>query len=230
MIRYNIISTKNAREIVLLKSRPCKWGRCFFCDYIHDNSTNLDEIIEFNKKILKNVTGEKKVLEVINSGSAFELPEETLKDIKEIILKKGIKRLILESHYMYKNRLDELKDFFGIELTFKCGVETFDDNFRNNYLKKGMVYSSIEEVASYFDSVCLMVGIKGQTKEMIKRDIEIIKKSFKYACINIYVPNTTPVQRDLELIKWFKEEYSYLEDYDNIEILWDNTDFGVGGN
>ena len=74
------------------------------------------------------------------------------------------------------------------------------------------------------------MGIKGQTKEMIKRDIDILKEHFKYGCINIYIENTTPVKGDQVLIQSFKENYSYLEEYDNIEILWNNTDFGVGGN
>ena len=73
-----------------------------------------------------------------------------------------------------------------------------------------------------------MVGIKGQTKEMIKKDIEIVLKNFKYATINIFVENTTSIKRDEELIKWFRKEYSYLDSYDTIEVLYHNTDFGVG--
>lgn len=39
--RYNVIDNKNNREIVLLKSFPCVWGKCAFCDYIEDNSKIL---------------------------------------------------------------------------------------------------------------------------------------------------------------------------------------------
>lgn len=229
MIRYNKILGKNSREIVLLKSRPCAWGRCFFCDYIHDNSRNENEILEINKQILSNVTGEIGVLEVINSGSAFELPKETLEDIKKVIEQKGIRKLFLESHYIYKERLDELRDFFGIPIIFKCGIETFDHEFRNSYLKKGIKFDDPSEVASYFRSVCLMVGIKGQTKEMIRRDIEILEKYFDYGCVNVFINNTTPVKRDEDLVQWFYDEFSYLEENRNIEVLWNNTDFGVGG-
>lgn len=230
MLRYNRITDKNKREIVLLKSRPCTWGHCTFCDYIDDNSSNDEDIIEFNRDVLKNVSGEFKKLEIINSASVFELPLECLRDIKDIALSKGIKKLYFESHYSYKYRLSEITDYFeGLDIIFKCGIETFDDEFRNKHLKKGVYFTDYKEVSKYFKSICLLVGIEGQTKEMIKKDIEIIESHFPYACINMYVENSTPFKRDEDLIDWFRKKYSYLEDNDNIEILWNNTDFGVGG-
>ncbi len=229
MIRYSRILKKNPREIVLLKSHPCKWGRCFFCDYIDDNCKEEQAMIEFNNQVLKNVTGEFKKLEVINSASVFELPKESLQDIKDIVLEKKIDELFFESHYTYSHRLNEIKDYFSeTDVKFKCGIETFDHEFRNKYLKKGVNFKDPEEVASLFDTICLMVGVKGQTKKMISKDIDILVKHFKRGCINIYVNNTTPVKADPQLIAWFKEEYSYLEDMNKIEILWNNTDFGVG--
>lgn len=229
MIRYSKILNKNKREIVLLKSRPCKWGICSFCDYIDDNCSNDEDMLTFNKDILSNVTGEFKKLEVINSASVFELPDESLKDIKDIVESKGIKQLYFESHYSYKDRLGEIKEYFkGIDVVFKCGIETFDNHFRNKILKKGAYFKDYKEVAKYFSSICMLVGIEGQTKEIISNDMEIIKNNFSHTCINIYIDNTTDIKRDEDLVSWFKSEYSYLEDYDNIEILWNNTDFGVG--
>ena len=228
MDRYNKITNKNKREIVLLKSFPCVWGKCSFCDYIDDNSLNEDEIVKLNKEVLKNITGEFKVLEVINSGSCFEIPKETLNDIKKIIQEKNIEKLFLESHWCYKNRLDEMREFFGIPIIFKIGVETFDNNFRNLVLNKNANFKTPEEVKENFQSVCLLIGVKGQTKEMIKKDIDIVLKNFDYATLNVFVNNTTDVKRDEELVKWFVEEYKYLDSYDNIEVLYNNTDFGVG--
>ena len=71
-----------------------------------------------------------------------------------------------------------MRDYFGINMIIKTGVETFDDDFRNHVLNKNVTFSSIEELKSYFDSPCLMVGIKGQTKEMIQKDMEILTKHF----------------------------------------------------
>lgn len=225
--RYSVIDKKNPREIVLLKSTPCKWGRCSFCDYIHDNSDDVDHIIELNKEILSLVSGNFKQLEIINSGSCFELPTETLKDIKDIVEEKDIETLYFESHYMYRNRLDEIRDFFNAKIIFKCGIETFDDDYRK-LLNKG-INASPEEISSYFSSICLMVGMKGQTREMIRKDIELLENHFERGCVNVYVDNTTDIKRDPELVEWFEKEYAYLEENPQIEVLWHNTDFGVGG-
>lgn len=230
MLRYSRILDKNQREITLLKSRPCKWGLCSFCDYIDDNCSDDKDIIEFNRNILSNVTGEFRSLEIINSASVFELPDECLKDIKDIVIEKGIEKLYFESHYSYRNRLSEITDYFkGVDITFKCGIETFDNDFRNKFLKKGVYFNDYNEVAKYFKSICLLVGIQGQTKEMITKDIEIMQNYFERGCINIYVENSTPIKRDDEIIDWFKGTYSYLDTHENVEILWNNTDFGVGG-
>ena len=228
MDRYSKIINKNLREIVLLKALPCIWGKCAFCDYIDDNDDNIAEINKLNKEVLNNITGEFGVLEVINSGSCFEIPRESLEYIKKIVVEKKIKKLFLESHWCYKNRLQEMRDFFGIEIIFKIGVETFDNSFRNLVLNKNANFKTVNEVKESFQSVCLLVGIKGQTKEMIKRDINLVLENFKYATINVFINNTTDVKRDEELVQWFTDNFKYLEDYQYIEVLYNNTDFGVG--
>lgn len=58
-------------------------GSACFCDYIDDNSKNIPEMVRLNREVLSNVTGEFGVLEVIDSASCFDLPEETLRDIKK---------------------------------------------------------------------------------------------------------------------------------------------------
>lgn len=228
MDRYNVINGKNKREIVLLKSFPCAWGKCNFCDYIEDNSKNKDEILKVNKEVLNNITGVYGVLEVINSGSVFEIPMETLEEIRSIVKEKNIKRLYFEAHWCYRKRLQEIKDFFDVEVIFKTGIETFDESFRNDVLNKNIKYKNIEEVKEYYDSICLMVGIQGQTKEMVDRDMEIVINEFPKATVNIWTENSTKFKRDEELIKWFQEKYRFLEKNEDIEVLFENTDFGVG--
>ncbi len=228
MDRYSEITNKNKREIVLLKAFPCKWGKCSFCDYILDNSNDEEEINKLNFEVLENITGKYKVLEVINSGSCFEIPKATLIRIKEIIKEKKIEKLFFESHWIYKKKIQQMRDFFEIPITFKIGVETFDYNFRNNYLNKNAKFKTVEELKEYFDSPCIMVGIKGQTKEMIDKDMEIVQKYFDHATINVFVNNTSEVKRDQELVDWFENKYKFLINNPKIEILFNNTDFGVG--
>ena len=203
MERYSHILEKDKREIVLLKSRPCIWGKCSFCDYIEDNDVNQNENKKINDEVLNNVTGQYGVLEVINSGSFFELPDETIDRIHKIIVEKKIKRLYIEAHYLYKKKIKALREKFKIEIIVKTGIETFDDEMRNNILNKNVHFDKIEEILEDFDSPCLMVGIQGQTKEMIRKDIEILTKYFDHGTINIYRNNSTPIKRDEELIKWF---------------------------
>ena len=228
MERYSRIENKHKREIVLLKARPCAWSKCTFCDYIEDNSTYLEEMIQINTEALSHVTGQYGVLEVIDSASIFELPQQTLQQIKQIIQDKHIHTLFVESHWIYHQRIQDIRDFFGINMIMKIGVETFDDDFRNHVLNKNATFTNIKELKQYFDSPCLMVGIQGQTKEMIQRDMNILTHHFDYGTISIYRNNSTPVKRDDQLVQWFMQNYAYLQDDPRYDFLYEPTDFGVG--
>ncbi|WP_443864271.1 radical SAM protein [Fusobacterium ulcerans] len=229
-IRYNKITDKHQREIVLLKSFPCKYGKCSFCNYIEDNSLDEKEIDNVNMEVLKEITGEYGVLEVINSGSVFELTPKTLEEIKRVVIEKNIKVLYFEIYYGYIKRLEEIKKYFsGVEIRFRMGVETFDNEFRIKVYNKNFVMKEdeIAEVSKKLFSVCLLVCVKGQTREMIEKDIEIALKNFKGVTINIFINNGTIIERDDELLKWFIEKYSYLTSDDRVELLLDNKDLGV---
>lgn len=228
MERYSEITNKIKREIVLLKSRPCIWSKCRFCDYIEDNSTCLEEIITVNDEVLNQITGKYGVIEVIDSASIFELPKKSLQRIKEIIQEKNIHTIFVESHWLYHKRIQEIRDYFGIKVIVKIGVESFDDVFRNEFLNKNATFKSVEELKKYFDSPCLMIGIQGQTKEIIKKDIDILTHHFNHGTINIYRNNSTPIKRDDALIEWFMNQYTYLIDDPRYDFLYDPTDFGVG--
>ena len=226
--RYSIIEKKFPREILLLKSKPCSWGKCTFCDYILDNEENEITINNININLLQNITGKFKRIEIINSGNVFEIPDKTLKEIKRIIVDKNIEEIFLEAHWMFRYRLDEIRNFFNIPIIFKTGVETFDVDFREKILNKGFGQAAPDDIKKYFNSVCLLVGIEGQTKEMIKKDIEIANSNFEHFTVNIYCENSSNIKPDLKLIDWFYNNYKHLEDNNKCEILWHNTDFGVG--
>ena len=226
--RYSKILNKNQREICLLRGFPCAWGKCSFCDYIEDNGRDREQMTELNRQVLGRVTGEFGVLEVINSGSCFELPEETLEDIIHVIREKAIGKLFFESHWIYRRQVAAMRKRMPVPIVFKIGVETFDYDFRQKVLNKHADFRSPEEVAEYFDSPCLMVGVNGQTKEMIAKDIDILKRYFKLGTVNVYNNNTTSIKRDEALVRWFMEEYRWLLDDPAVEVLYEITDFGVG--
>lgn len=97
-------------------------------------------------------------------------------------------------------------------------------------MHKGMGDVTPEEIAEYFDSTCLLFGLKGQTVDSMRRDIETGLAHFSRICINIMVENTTSVKPDPDVIRSFLQElYPLYKENDRVDILIDNTDFGVGG-
>ena len=227
MERYALIDRVLPREFVLLQGTGCRWKRCTFCDYHEDVS---DDSFAVNRDVLAQVQGVYGVLDVINSGSAMELDEQTLGMIKEVVKEKKIHTLWFEAHYMYKNQLAKFAEQFdGVEVKFRCGVESFDGSLRERW-KKGIAASvTVEEVAQYFQGVCLLCCTEGDSKERILRDIALAERYFEYASVNVFCENTTTVKRDEELVKWFVTEvYSKLKKSNKIEILINNTDLGVG--
>ena len=227
MERYALISTKMPREFVLLQGTGCRWKKCTFCDYHEDVSEHPFQV---NAPILRQVTGQYGVLDVINSGSALELDEDTLSLIKELVKEKHIHTLWFEAHYMYRKKLaDFAGQFAPAQVKFRCGVETFDAELRDSW-KKGIPSSvTPEDIARYFQGVCLLCCTQGESKEHIIKDIDIAKKHFEYFSVNVFCNNTTSVQQDAELASWFaREVYPRIKDEEGIEVLMENTDLGVG--
>ena len=227
MERYSLIHTKMPREFVLLQGTGCRWKKCTFCDYHEDVSQSPFEV---NEPVLRQVTGQYGVLDIINSGSAMELDADTIELIKEVVREKQIHTLWFEAHYMYRKKLaDFARQFAPVEVKFRCGVETFDTNLRERW-KKGIPTSvSPEDIARYFQGVCLLCGTQGENKEHILKDIEIAKKHFEYFSVNVFCNNSTLVKQDAQLAAWFaREVYPLVKDENSIEVLMENTDLGVG--
>lgn len=225
--RYAVINKKLQREMVLLIGNGCKWRKCTFCDYYKDTSASPYEV---NKEALKKVTGQYGVLDVINSGSCFELDEKTISLIRKISCEKSLQTLWFEAHWMYHKNLNDFKELFnGKEVKFRTGVETFNIKIRNLWRKGIPDIVTAEEISKYFQGVCLLVGVKGQTKEMILKDIEIADKYFEYFSVNVFNENTTDVKPDKKLIDWFVSEIApKLENNQKVEVLIQNTDLGLG--
>lgn len=232
LVRYSVITDKNPREIVLLRGSGCRYKKCRFCDYHLDFSRNEKENFELNKGILSKVTGIYQSLEVINSGSFPELDIETMKEIENVCVRKGITQLRFEVHWMYHKHVKKWKEHFkekGIILKIKMGVETFDEAFRKDVFDKGMEHVLPEEIASVADEVCLLFGVTGQTLESMTEDIETGLKLFERICINIMVENSTEIHPDNNVIEMFmKNLYPKYIDNPRVDILLHNTDFGVG--
>lgn len=231
-VRYSIITEKNPREIVMLRGSGCKWRRCKFCDYHLDFSRDESANYALNRSALAHVDGRYGKLEVINSGSLMDLDEATLTLIRDICLEKQIRELHFECHWMHRNELPAYRAFFtdaGITVKVKIGVETFDADFRERILDKGIDESDPTVIAAGFDEVCLLFGLTGQTVDSMRSDIETGLAHFERVCVNLMIENTTRIKPDAAVLSEFMVHvYPIYRDDPRVDILLNNTDFGVG--
>ena len=134
---------------------------------------------------------------------------------------------------MYRKKCEALRERFrqkGITIQLKIGVESFDHEMRENVMVKGMAEDRPEEIARYFDEICLLFGLTGQSLASMEKDIRLGLQYFKRICINLMVENTAPLKPDAEVIRIFMENlYPLYRDNPRVDILLNNTDFGVGG-
>lgn len=231
--RYAVIHEKNKREIVMLRGSGCTWRRCRFCDYHKDYSKDNDQNFALNSEHLSKVTGVYKKLEIINSGSFVDLDDLTMDEIETVALQRGINQLHFECHWNHRNMVSSLKARYaekGICVKVKIGIETFDAHFRESYLDKGIATDSPAEIAGYFDECCLLQGLPGQTTESMLLDISTGLRYFGRVCINIMQDNSSPIRSDPAVIRQFVENiYPIYREDPRIDILLENTAFGVGG-
>ncbi|MGN0659231.1 MAG: radical SAM protein [Emergencia sp.] len=233
MQRYALIEEKNPREIVLLRGRGCRWRRCRFCDYHLDFSRDEDASFALNKEVLSRISGRYGCLEVINSGSFCDLDEKTFAYIREVCLAKGIRQIHFECHWKDRSAIGALREDFsrlGISVKVKIGVETFDASYRESMLDKGIDEEDPAAIAADFDECCLLFGLPGQTAASMMQDIRTGLEHFERVCVNIMTENTTSVRPDPSVIRIFSDEVlPVYADNIRVDILMENTDFGVGG-
>lgn len=232
MQRYSIITEKNPREIVLLRGRGCRYRRCSFCDYHEDASCDEYANLKINTEALSLVTGQYGCLEVVNSGSFCELDSSTMKAIMGVCTAKNISTIHFECHWLYRRHIPALRKAFaeiGVDVKMKIGVETFDAEYREKVMLKGIKEADPARIAEDFNECCLLFGLPGQTGESMRTDIETGLNHFERICINIMVENTAPLQPCDEVRQIFINEiFPDYKDNHRIDILLNNTDFGVG--
>ncbi len=224
--RYSRIDKGMKREFLLLQGTGCRWKKCTFCDYYLDAAKDP---YETNKRVLDMVSGEYGCLDIINSGSCIEFDERTIREIAKVVEEKNIHDLWFEAHWMYHDKLDAFRENFNCRVHYRCGVETFNTKLRNSWNKGIKEDVTPERIREYFDGICLLAGVKGQTKEDVISSVEIAEKLFDYYSVNLFCPNTTKTEKDEELCSIFiKELYPLFRKSTKAEILIENTDLGVG--
>ena len=220
------------REHVLLVSMGCSWGKCAFCDYQEDKATSVIECDALNKKVLKNVRGSEtgcSCLDVTCSASYTELPFSTLNYIRQTCVEKEIKTVVLEGHYIFRNSNQYFTEFFGekgIDVLFRCGVETFDEHIREDILRKGLTGVNPADIAQYFQWINIMYGMEYQSFEQLQKDIDTGLKYFQRINLSIYTTIPNGPARDQAKIEEFYNSslYAQLIKHPQVEIYdeWDN--------
>lgn len=221
--QYGKVNTKTPREVVLINSvGGCSWRRCAFCEYCNTYSNTAIEAARLNRQTLSLVTGEYGVLQVVNSASFSENPIATWFDILEVCREHGIHTLIVESHWIFRDQNQRIRDFFkGIEVQIIYGVETFNFHRREVEWFKGYGNITAEQLAQYADSVNLLIGVRGQTMADIEEDFRLATRHFKRVNVCVFEPNDTDIERDNELMDQFYTSVLF-EQYKNnpqVEIL-----------
>ena len=227
LTRYSLITQKFPREFLLLQGTGCRHRRCAFCDYYDDVSASPFSV---NRPVLDRVTGQTGVLDVINSGSCTELDPQTVELLAQVLRKRRLSTLWLEAHWMYRDVLARFAENFpGVTVKYRIGAETFDSALRRAWNKGIPGHVGPREMARFFQGACLLVGVEGQTLQMVKRDVELALSHFEYVSVNLFNENSTPLRRDALLTRQLAEQvFPALKENPRVELLVENTDLGVG--
>jgi hypothetical protein len=155
-----------------------------------------------------------------------------MKAIMGVCTAKNISTIHFECHWLYRRHIPALRKAFaeiGVDVKMKIGVETFDAEYREKVMLKGIKEADPARIAEDFNECCLLFGLPGQTGESMRTDIETGLNHFERICINIMVENTAPLQPCDEVRQIFINEiFPDYKDNHRIDILLNNTDFGVG--
>ena len=140
-------------------------------------------------------------------------------------------RIVPQSNGGIGNPQMEIHEEIDEDFSFVAEAEnkTFEPTLRNRWNKGISSDVTPQEIARYFQGVCLLCCTEGDSRERILNDIERARQHFEYFSVNVFCHNTTFVRRDETLVHWFvKEVYPHIKDLPGIEVLVDNTDLGVG--
>ena len=226
LVRYSEITKGLKREFLLLQGTGCRWRKCTFCDYYQDISTDPYSV---NEPVLKAVTGKYGVLDIINSGSAMEFDDKTIRLIADTVRDRNISDLWFEAHWMYREKLEAFSAHFPCRVHYRTGVESFNPELRERW-KKGIGKDVTPQmIRQYFEGVCLLAGMEGQTEDDIISSVNTAETLFSYYSVNLFCPNSSKEKGNPALAEFFiKELAPEIAKSTKAEVLIENTDLGVG--
>lgn len=144
--------------VIILRTRGCSWAiksGCSMCGYFNDSVfedvSENDLLTQFEKTMEK--YNNQRFIKIFNSGSFLDNKEITLNVRKKILTKlfETADKVSVESRpeYITDEKIKQLKQIIGTKI-FEIGVglETADDNIRQNFLNKGFKFNDYKKAAS----------------------------------------------------------------------------------
>ncbi len=227
------------RLVVILKGFPCSWGRCTFCPFALEQSFNLREVMETNRKIVKEAIeiaeneGYERVA-VFNGSSFHELLYDTVERLRPLA-RNRIFEIEERSEYVTKESIDALLNYYSPRrLVIRIGFEVFDEGIREELLRKGMPNSEVFRLARLRKElremnypveflIYVLFGIEYIPEEKVIESVRKFKELFDGVIAvryRKYLPNhprEVPVSRELasflnaeaDLVDWGGEQWEF---------------------
>jgi radical SAM enzyme (TIGR01210 family) len=144
--------------VIILRTRGCSWALksgCSMCGYFNDSLfqdvSDKDLLTQFEKTMEK--YNNQRFVKIFTSGSFLDDKEITPTVRKKILTKlfQTAEKVSVESRpeYITDKKIKEIKQIIGTK-SFEIGVglETADDNVRQNFLNKGFTFNDYKKAAS----------------------------------------------------------------------------------
>jgi len=208
-----------SRLIAILKGLPCSWGQCIFCPFSKESTTNLEELLDTDLQIIREVARYNEAhkverLSIFNGGSFFELPLYVTQQLSTVTKNKHVD---IESLPRFIHE-DTVKSVFNLLqpsiLEIRLGLESHDDSIRS-MLKKGISESEIERVSKLGDSLSdsmggrvrftayVLFGMDGISEESVTESVRRFNQLFegviaiRYRRYDSKMPERRPVSQGL---------------------------------
>ncbi len=242
---FTVSDNLGKRLIVILKGFPCSWGRCSFCPFSLEQSTNVREVIDTNRRIINKAIelmrkDHYERVAVFNGGSFHELPFDTIEELKDLAMNRVFE---IESRSEFVT-LDSLKSILSFykpkKLIVRLGFEVYDEEIREKLLRKGMPDSELKRIINLRNKTkelglpiefwCyILFGIEYIPEEKVIESVTAFKKIFdgiiaiKYKKYLPNHPNETPVsphlaqflENSVDLVDWGGEQWKIKEEKKN---------------
>lgn len=219
----------------ILRTRGCRWDRCYMCGYTSDAyPASEEELMQQIDYVFEQLEDES-VLKIFTSGSFFddaEVPPKLRDYLLEKFQQRGLKKLIVESRPEYITD-ERIEPFKGVNLEVGIGLETASDRVRELCINKGFSFEDFKDAATKLRNYGFRVKCYLLLKPPFLSEGEAIDDAIKsivaakpYA--DLFSLNLTNVQKGTLVERlWKAKLYRPPWLWSAVEVLREATAIGV---